>query len=535
MFRSLRSATLTLAMVSSALAQPEQGSCVIGTATQFLDVNNVTACVRNNGSLFGAGCDVGGPSTGYVVPAGGAVSPLFQVSLWVGGFGSAGLQFSGTDYGPYEFWPGPLGADGRPVNPADCSGYDRIYKVSRSDIAAYEAGGAPATDLAQWPASLGAPVIDGDGNASNYDLAGGDRPDLQGGDQTLWWVMNDVGNTHRWNGGLPRVGLEVRVQAWAIADPANDHLHNTTFYRYTLVYTGTEALQQTLVGLWMDPDVGGANDDYIGSDPSRRLAYAYNGTDTDEGGYGTLPAAVGVVVRQGLRQANGQDTGLNSVVYYRGTRPEQGELRPASRGTDAYNYMRARWLDGTPFTYGGDAYSTGSPTRFMFPEPPPFYWSEAASGSGANTPGDRVQVLSTGPVTLEPADVQEVDLSIYWARAATPGPGAAVEAVNRLLAAVDGREYTAIDDPVAAGAALAVAPNPVRGESAVTLTLAAPGAVSVAVLDVLGREVAQLHDGPLSAGAHRLALDAERLPAGVYVVRATTPGGTTSRTLTVVR
>ena len=292
MSRPLLSAALVIALTAAALAQPAPGNCVIGTATQFLDVNNVTACVRNNGSLFGAGCDVGGPATGYVVPAGGAVSPFYQVSLWVGGFGNSGLQFSGTDYGPYEFWPGPLGADGRPVNPSDCSAYDRIYKVSRSDIAAFESGGAPATDLAQWPFDLGAPVIDGDGAAGNYNLAGGDRPDLQGGDQSLWWVMNDVGNAHRWNGGLPRVGLEVRVQAWAFADPATDHLHNTTFYRYTLVYTGTDPLQQTLVGLWMDPDVGGAGDDVIGTDTGRNLAYAYNGTDVDEGGYGALPAAV---------------------------------------------------------------------------------------------------------------------------------------------------------------------------------------------------------------------------------------------------
>lgn len=532
----LRSAALALALSPLALAQPTPGNCAIGTAKQFLDINNVTACVRNNGSLFGAGCDIGGPATGYVVPAGSGLSPFYQVSLWVGGFAGNGLRFSGTDYGPYEFWPGPLGADGRPVNPDDCSAYDRVYKVSRSDIEAYEGGGAPATDLAEWPVNLGAPVIDGDGTAGNYDLAVGDRPNLQGSDQTLWWVMNDVGNTHRWNGTLLGVGLEVRVQAWAFYDPSRAYLHNTTYYRYTLVYRGTEPLQQTLVGLWMDPDVGGAGDDVIGSDPDRNLAYAYNGSDTDEGGYGALPAAVGVVVRDGLDGTNGQDTGLNSVVYYRGTRPEQGDLRPQTRGMDAYNYMRARWLDGTPFTYGGDAYATGSPTRYVFPEPPPNFWSEYNGGAGANPPGDRVQILSTGPGTLTPEASYDIELAIVWARATTPGPGAAIEAVTRLLAAVDGRDLgTAIDDPVAAGAALAVAPNPVRSEGSVTLTLDAPGVVSVAVLDVLGREVARLWDGPLAAGPHRLAVDAARLPAGVYVVRVHTPGGTASRTLTVVR
>ncbi|MGB3543196.1 hypothetical protein, partial [Rubrivirga sp.] len=59
---------------------------------------------------------------------------------------------AGSTYGPYDFWPGPLGGDQPPV---DCEPFDRIYKVSRADVAAFEAGGTPAPDLAEWPAALG--------------------------------------------------------------------------------------------------------------------------------------------------------------------------------------------------------------------------------------------------------------------------------------------------------------------------------------------------------------------------------------------
>jgi len=77
--------------------------------------------------------------------------------------------------------------------------------------------------------------------------------------------------------------------------------------------------------------------------------------------------------------------------------------------------------------------------------------------------------------------------------------------------------------PADAGMALVVSPNPVAGAGAVTVNLpAAVPAVRVVVFDVLGREVGVRHDGPLPAGATRLAL--AELPVGVYVVRAEAAG-----------
>jgi hypothetical protein len=90
--------------------------------------------------------------------------------------------------------------------------------------------------------------------------------------------------------------------------------------------------------------------------------------------------------------------------------------------------------------------------------------------------------------------------------------------------------------PAGGGLRLTAAPNP--GADALTVTVTVGAAVRsarVAAYDALGREVAQLHDGPLAAGAHALALDAAALPAGVYVVQVVTEAGTISRTLTVAR
>ena len=78
----------------------------------------------------------------------------------------------------------------------------------------------------------------------------------------------------------------------------------------------------------------------------------------------------------------------------------------------------------------------------------------------------------------------------------------------------------------------APAPNPTGGASRLVLTGA--GRLRAVLIDVLGREVAVLHDGE-AAGPVALTVDGRRLAPGVYTVRATDGTATTARRLTVVR
>lgn len=514
------------------------GSCDLGSARQTLDINNVSACVSNMGALFGFVCP-----TDYEVPKGEGVDAILTGGLWVGGLAGGDLRFAGATYSNYQFWPGPLGSNGRPVNPNDCSDYNRIYKVSLSDITAYEGGATPAADLADWPADLGAPVVDGDGNPDNYDLAAGDRPNLRGGDQTLWWVMNDVGNIRSGtfdNNGAPPIGLEVQMQAWAYDEPTQSHLHNTTFYRAKILHKGSSALSDAVVSLWIDADVGNSSDDFFGSDPGRDLAYMYNGDNIDENGYGNRPAAIGATILRGLELANGTDTGAYAATSYT---PFTGDSpqREATSAPQAFNFMNGLWRFGTPITTGGNGYDTsssaGAVTRFLFSGTPPAAWSQVNNG---DTPAERSMLLSTGPVTLANGDVQTVDFAIAFGRASAPGANAHVDAVTTLLSEVDAiRTFIATaDEPGVTAPAvleLAVSPNPTRGTARLTLTLDRPQRATVDVFDPLGRRVAILHEGALSAGSHPFELATAALAPGMYVVRATTEAGVTSSRLTVTR
>ena len=78
-------------------------------------------------------------------------------------------------------------------------------------------------------------------------------------------------------------------------------------------------------------------------------------------------------------------------------------------------------------------------------------------------------------------------------------------------------------------------PNPSSGRTTVPLMLPEAADVSVAVFDVLGRSVATLHEGWLSAGTHRFAVEGWRLPVGVYFVRVEGSTGSITRRFVVAR
>ncbi len=86
--------------------------------------------------------------------------------------------------------------------------------------------------------------------------------------------------------------------------------------------------------------------------------------------------------------------------------------------------------------------------------------------------------------------------------------------------------------PFALGTA---APNPFSQRAVLKLTLAQPQHVEAALFDALGRRVAVLHEGFLSADSHELTVEVNDLPAGVYVVGVIGAGGRASQRVTIIR
>lgn len=74
-------------------------------------------------------------------------------------------------------------------------------------------------------------------------------------------------------------------------------------------------------------------------------------------------------------------------------------------------------------------------------------------------------------------------------------------------------------EPVADAARITVGPNPSAGRVTLSFAVALESQVRVSVIDLQGREVANLADAPFAAGRHTLAWDGSREAPGVYFVR----------------
>lgn len=83
---------------------------------------------------------------------------------------------------------------------------------------------------------------------------------------------------------------------------------------------------------------------------------------------------------------------------------------------------------------------------------------------------------------------------------------------------------------------LDAAPNPFNTKTTFKLTLQAAQEVTIALYDVLGRRVAQLHDGMLDAErAHTFTIDAALLSSGVYFYRVQGESFAVSRSVVVAK
>jgi len=517
----LVSCSLAYAQPYAGKALPEFGfeksaGCTPPSTSTFMELNNVKAMMHTAGNLW----QVPGQNLSqYEVPKNSGIMALFTSALWLGGtdvnnqLKLAALRYrSGQDY-----WTGPLTEGFAETNYEMCAKYDRHFITSQDDIrefdAWYKAGIYDAQNgtntqaenypgyvvpqiIKDWPAhgdvSLGqdyylAPFFDRDEDGT-YNWENGDYPwhDINKtkecgvdrrvslyGDLNYWWVMNDKGNIHTETGADP-IGMEIRAQAFAFA--SNDEINNMTFYNYELINRGTQTLYDTYFGYFTDGALGDPNDDYVGCDVNRGLAYYYNGDNYDGDnagwlGYGENPPAVGVDFFEGPYQDNdGIDNayginenealnglgygdsiidnerfGMRRFLYY--SNLGQGNINQTDpiNASDYYNYLRGFWKDGTPFYYGGTGHLSDAdadptvPCDFMFPgdtDPlgwgtggdPQAPWTEESAG---NTPYDRRFVQSAGPFVLKPGAINNITVGVVWARASGGSPFESVEELRK--------------------------------------------------------------------------------------------------------
>lgn len=505
-------------LIALALPIPAAAQCVTAPAMRRLATPNFAASLNPGGALFRA-------DTLGLRPTGIRESLLQGASVWV--TGEAGTQLRVTapmlQSTGFEVQPGPLSAQGQPL--VDCTPFNRVWLVTRADLDAYNASGMLTDDLRDWPAAAGAPVVDGDGVAGNYNLAGGDRPRLIG-DVTAWWVMNDQ-TLARESGGVP-VGLEIRTMAYAYNTGS---LKDMLFVRYTMVYRPTDGqpLTNARLGMWAAvPSLDGQ--EYPATDSTLSLSYFYGRNfylSTSAQSYSYKYAGTGV---QMLLHAptNTAPTGAKYAGYFIPSGLTAGPTNP----THYVRHQSGQWNDGAIWRQNTSGYTTSSYPQayFIYPAFPGAFWSAENNGSNAIT-ASAIHITAAS-FTWQPGETRTMTATFPITQ--TPTSGTHPATTLRILAALakQATQQLIVANEADARPELAVmlSPNPTRGSLRGTVPSGQPA--TVALFDALGRQVRTLATLP-SGGA--FTADVSETTPGVYLVRIEQGTATAWQRLVVMR
>ena len=281
-------------------------------------------------------------------------------------------------------------------------------------------------DWNEWPADLGAPYTDINGDGS-YNPAV-DEAGLADADQVIWLVVNDLNKT-RTKGlyGSDPIGLELQITMWAYNQPGA-RLGQIVFKKYKLLNKSGKNIEDMYVSQWSDPDLGNYGDDFCGCDTNLSMGYAYNGgaIDSKYEAFGLAPAAFGYDFFQGPIVASVGDTAVFNLKkkadyknlpmttfgwFAAGSAISDPTLSDYEGTRQWYNMLKGYkpfedLSNPSPWTEGN---VTGAPTT-KFP-----LAGDPVAGTGFIDgkddyfdPGDRRIALSSGPFTFADGDIQEI-------------------------------------------------------------------------------------------------------------------------------
>ena len=186
-------------------------------------------------------------------------------------------------------------------------------------------------------------------------------------------------------------------------------------------------------------------------------------------------------------------------------------------------YMGIKLVSGSPYSfhvldYG--VYSPSDPSSDAADDSTRYNMTALAGFDNTLTVGVNGSIynLNVGKVTIAVGDSSSFTAAYVYGTT-----------VNALLAAADSaaarykKVFTSIQQTSQAvprtTALLQNYPNPFNPATVIEFQLHHAGEVSLRVYDVLGREVAVLASGTLSAGSYRVPFDARQLASGIYYYR----------------
>jgi hypothetical protein len=341
-------------------------------------------------------------TAGFEWPKGSGKKDIYTAGLCMGAFVNGQLREAMASYNG-EYLPGYC-VNGNYIT----NDYFKIYKVNKSD------NSQTNWDWANWGQMVpyGAPFIDVNNNGI-YEPAI-DTPGVKNAKETIFYCMTDAyQNSHTngegFGGGTLPLGAELHMTAWAYDAPG---LQDVQFINFEIINKSASTWNAVKTGIVCDPDLGDANDDYIGCDTNLLLGYGYNG-DNYDAVYGTSPPAVGILLLTSPLNRNitpNVRLGMTSFTDMKnqGTAPPPCEGDPLGQSYPAYLMLSGFKKDST--SYLDVTQNPPKKTKFEFTGDPETNtgWTEVkgyigncgldSTGSvhAPSPPGDRRFILGSG-------------------------------------------------------------------------------------------------------------------------------------------
>ncbi len=190
---------------------------------------------------------------------------------------------------------------------------------------------------------------------------------------------------------------------------------------------------------------------------------------------------------------------------------------------------------------GGDNW-TGLNSAFPFPTNPPEIRNIAFDVNGslfASTWGQGVwssldwQANALSEFALKGANIMDISVSNGFVHVLTDTGASYSFAYEGSASSVDLEEVAA---ELPSGFALEQNyPNPFNPTTSIAFSLPQSAQINLTVYDVLGRRVATLVNGQLAAGQHQVQFEASSLPSGMYLYRLTTPTGSITQKMMLLK
>lgn len=401
-----------------------------------LNPNNISSWFYNTGIFNQDLREQNHP--GLMWPKGSGKYSCFTAGLSIGAYVNNQLREAMCSY-TGEYGPGWVDNSGsEPIAKTDSR--FRIYKVTSTS-------NNNEPDYAQWGdmVPFGAPYEDVNNN-QQYD-PGIDIPGRKDAAMTLFACLTDgFPETHTsgegFGGGTLPLFVELHFTAWAYTSPG---LEDIQFINWVVINKNKLPWKRTYMGVTVDPDLGYANDDYIGCDTSLNMGFCYNGDNDDDPAqpysYGANPPAFGMdyftsPVNQSVTPPD--TLGLTSFVYFTNTSTPgpSCEKDPNGETVPAYYMLQGLKKDQSSWVVPNEPIDSSDITKYCYPGDPESGngWTEGTPGSptgsiqncnglqGArvleNPVGDRRFIFNSGAENFQvnPNDTQNIILAQFVAR-----------------------------------------------------------------------------------------------------------------------